>query len=135
MDASVVAKWVLPEADSDRATALLGHRLMSPDLLLTECANILWKSVRRGDLRPDEVADDLASLSAADIGKLPAALLLSAALRRAVALRHPVYDCLYLEASAVTGLPLVTADRRLARLSGDGAEVILLSDLALPSTA
>ncbi len=135
MDASVAAKWVLPEADSDRAMTLLGHRLVSPDLLLTECANILWKSVRRGDVRPDEAAADLASLAAANVAKLPAALLLGAALRRAVTLDHPVYDCLYLEASAVTGLPLVTADRRLACLSGDGAEVILLSDLTLPPVA
>jgi len=41
----------------------------------------------------------------------------------------PVHDGLYLEASAVTGLPLVTADRRLAALGGEGARVVLLSDV------
>ena len=41
VDASVAVKWVVPERDSERAAALRGHTLISPDLLFSECANIL----------------------------------------------------------------------------------------------
>jgi len=60
---------------------------------------------------------------------LPVAPLLPGALARATRLSCPVHDGLYLEASAVTGLPLVTADRRRAALGGEGARVVLLSDV------
>ena len=33
-----------------RKRALAGARLEAPDLLLTECANILWKKVQLEDL-------------------------------------------------------------------------------------
>jgi predicted nucleic acid-binding protein len=34
VDASVAVKWVVPEADSERAELLLDHGLIAPDLLL-----------------------------------------------------------------------------------------------------
>ncbi|KAA0683038.1 type II toxin-antitoxin system VapC family toxin [Roseomonas genomospecies 6] len=50
-DASLVVKWVVAEEDSDKAKAVgLGRALLAPDLLLVECANILWKHQRRGEI-------------------------------------------------------------------------------------
>jgi len=48
VDAGVVVKWYIPESGSDRAAALLetDRRLIAPDLLLAEVANVLWKSRR-----------------------------------------------------------------------------------------
>lgn len=135
VDASVVVKWAIPEEDSPLAASLLGRRLVAPDLMLTECANILWKAVLRGGLDTGEAPGRLALLASVEVEILAYAALLPRALTRALTLRHPVYDCLYLEAAALTGFPLVTADRRLARLSGDGADVLLLSDLTLPPVA
>ena len=43
IDASVAAKWLLPEDGSDQASALLGDALLVPDLLFAELANIFWK--------------------------------------------------------------------------------------------
>ena len=49
IDCSVVVKWFLPEADSDRALllrdALMSDNceLLSPDLLSIEFTNVLWK--------------------------------------------------------------------------------------------
>ena len=42
VDASVAAKWLVPEADSPLAEALLDDDLLAPDLLFAEVGNILW---------------------------------------------------------------------------------------------
>ncbi len=54
IDASVAIKWVVKEPGSAEAVLLLDRRLVAPDLLCPECANILWKKVARGDLSRDE---------------------------------------------------------------------------------
>ncbi len=43
VDASVAVKWVVQEPGSDRARWLAKAKLEAPDLLSTECANVLWK--------------------------------------------------------------------------------------------
>jgi predicted nucleic acid-binding protein len=123
VDASVVVKWVLAEADSAAAIALGQYRLLAPDLLDIECASVLWKAARRGELRPEEAADRLALIGEAAIERLPNPVLLPGAMRHALRLGHPIYDCLYLEAAIWTGLPLVTADRRLAQLTVPGCRI------------
>ncbi|PWS38731.1 PIN domain nuclease [Falsiroseomonas bella] len=126
IDASVVVKWVLAEADSDAALTLGRHRLLAPDLLDIECASVLWKAARRGELSQAEAAERLAVIGEAAIERLPDAVLLPGAMRHALQLGHPIYDCLYLEAAIWTALPLVTTDRRLARLAIPGCDIRLL---------
>ena len=48
-----------------RGEALLDHALVAPDLLLTQCADVLWKKVRRGELSKDDIAAQ--TLEQADI--------------------------------------------------------------------
>ncbi len=129
LDASVAIKVVVAEADSELALRVLDHALVAPDLLMAECGNILWKKVRRDEM-PAEAADQAAAaLLALRVEILPASRFLPGALRRAIRVGHPVYDCLYAEAAATLGLPLVTADRRLQALAGPGLRVIGLDDL------
>jgi hypothetical protein len=52
IDASVSAKWVLPEAESPLADTLLGHTLLAPDLIQSVPANILWKKQQRAEMSP-----------------------------------------------------------------------------------
>jgi predicted nucleic acid-binding protein len=55
IDASIAIKWVIGEAGSVAALSLLDNRrLVAPDLLMPECANILWKKKVRAELSPDE---------------------------------------------------------------------------------
>ena len=130
LDASVAIKTVVAEQDSDLAMAVLNHVLLAPDLLLPECGNILWKKVRRGELPAEAAADAAAALLALRIELLPSRQFLAGSLRRAVRLAHPFYDCLYLEAAAMLGLSLVTADRRLLSFASAGLDVLGLDDLS-----
>ncbi len=67
VDASVGLKWVLPEADSPQALALLDsdERLMIPDFWLNEATNVLWLQVRKGLMTPDQVRVRLQILASA----------------------------------------------------------------------
>ncbi|WP_338665895.1 type II toxin-antitoxin system VapC family toxin [Pararoseomonas sp. SCSIO 73927] len=129
LDASVAVKLLVEEQGSDAALGLLGARLLAPDILPVECANVLWRMHRRGQLSGEAAALRLQRLSALRLEMSPSQALLAGALARAMRLSHPIYDCLYLETAARAGLPLVTADRKLAALAGEGAQVVMLSDL------
>ena len=129
IDASVAVKMVIAEAGSAEARLLIRHRLVAPDLLFPECANIIWKAVRRGELDPPQGELACQALLSIPFEVHPSRDLLPAALARAVDLGHPAYACLYIEAAARLGLPLVTADRRLARLAVPGVRLLTLDDL------
>jgi predicted nucleic acid-binding protein len=117
IDASVAIKWIVEEAGSAAALSLLeGPQLLAPDLLMPECANILWKKVVRAELTPDEGALAAELLQHADVELVPTRGLVPEALRLAVALNHPAYDCTYLALAIARDCPFVTADLRLARV-------------------
>ncbi len=116
IDASVAVKWVVEEEGTAEALALRhGARLIAPDLLIAECGNILWKKVRRQELSSEEALLAARLLQGADVELLPGRSLLEAAVRIAVEIDHPAYDCLYLALAVATECRFVTADRRLLR--------------------
>lgn len=117
IDASVVIKWVIDEPGSEHAVKLIdGPTLSAPDLLMSECANILWKKVRRGELTRDEASLAIELLVRADVELVPTRALASAATRLSLDLDHPAYDCMYLALAIDRGDAFVTADRRLVRV-------------------
>ena len=113
IDASVAAKWLLPEDGSNQASALLGDELLVPDLLFAELANIFWKKQMRGEI--DTATADAAArwLMQAPLQVHPCGGLTAEAVGLSIRLQHPAYDCFYLALARHTGCPLVTADRRL----------------------
>lgn len=121
IDASVAIKWVVGEAGSEEASRLIGRPgLLAPDLLIPECANILWKKVRRGELSSEEADLAAALLQRAAVELVGTRALMAEALRLAVRLDHPAYDCVYLALARARGVPLATADDRLRRaVAGD----------------
>ena len=52
VDASVAAKWLLPEADSAIAMRLLDapYELHAPRLLVSEVTSVLWRRALSGSL-------------------------------------------------------------------------------------
>jgi predicted nucleic acid-binding protein len=71
IDASVAIKWVVQESGTTEALALRKARLSVPDLLIPECANILWKKHRLGQLTAAEAGLAAQLLERADIELAP----------------------------------------------------------------
>ena len=86
VDASIAVKWVVPEPRSDQATALLDHTLVAPDLFFAECANVLWKKLRRGDLTEEEASIAARTLEQVDLVVVPSRAYLGRAVAMAAAL-------------------------------------------------
>jgi predicted nucleic acid-binding protein len=111
VDASVAVKWGLNESDSHTARRLTAHQLLAPPLLPYECANALWRHVRLGTVRPDQAAAVLAIIM--EVKLIWLAPSIEQVLALAIAVDHPVYDCVYLTIAEAGGVPLITADKRL----------------------
>jgi len=117
VDASIVAKWFLPEADSDRAAAMLqGERIGAPELVRVEVASAITRRVRLGELSgPFAVAACAAwdqALVSGVVTLSPNEVDLSRAVELAIELEHPLQDCLYLAAAVRQHASLVTGDIR-----------------------
>lgn len=126
VDASVAIKWVVVEKGTTEALALLGGRLVAPALWEAECANILWKKVKRGEMSGGEAGIAAKLLSRFGVELASQEPEMSRVLELALALDHPAYDCVYLALAEKRGIPLITADEQLlraARQSGMGAKL------------
>lgn len=116
VDASIAIKWIFEEEGTQEALALRDRAsLIAPDLLVSECANALWKKVRKGELSDDEALLAARVLESAEIELLATRSLMEAATRMAIAIDHPAYDCIYLAMAEANDARFVTADERLVR--------------------
>jgi predicted nucleic acid-binding protein len=137
VDASVALKWVLDEAESDRAEALSeGRELLTSALLWAEAGNAIALRVRRGELSRTLAADALRDLRAAPLGTRPLnADVALTALNLACDLTHPIYDCCYLALAIQENSVVVTADRRFRSAVAEhpslADRVLLLRDIVL----
>jgi predicted nucleic acid-binding protein len=115
VDASVVAKWFVPERLSKEAVRLLDerHELASPDLLWPELGNLLWKKARAGQLTGQETIRIVRMLDQFPLAVFPSRLVLEGALEIALETGRSVYDSVYVALAVALECPLVTADERL----------------------
>ena len=122
VDASVAAKWVLPEEDTDAAERLLRpeYRLLAPDLIYAEFGNIIWKHNSRGLLDMDKAAARVQRFLTAPLQVYPSKPFLLQAVDLAIQTRRTVYDCLYVALAIREGCQMVTADRRLVNALAGG---------------
>ncbi|HEV8031381.1 MAG TPA: type II toxin-antitoxin system VapC family toxin [Stellaceae bacterium] len=118
IDASVAVKWVVREPDSDAADALLDDiELIAPVLWLAEAANVLWRRACIGEITAGQATVRLDELRNAPVASLAIEPHLDHALKLAMEIGHPVYDCLYLALALQQGTHVVTADRRFAAVA------------------
>jgi predicted nucleic acid-binding protein len=136
IDASIAIKWVIEEEGTPQALTLRREaKLLAPELLVAECANILWKKARRNELSREEALLAARLLQTAAIELVPTRFLLAAATRIAIELDHPAYDCLYLALAIENDCRFVTADERFLRKLGGRrsrfrAKAVLLTETA-----
>lgn len=140
IDTSALVKYVLPEDHSDVAERLVSlHRiftiqLIAPDYILIECANVLWKHVRRNNIRIEDAVSGLRSLQNLHIRLVPQSELLEEALLLAAEINITVYDALFCVLARRENAPLITNDRPLVnRLAGTGIRGLALADWAGPA--
>ncbi len=126
IDASIAVKWVVEEEGTPEALALRQKaKLIAPELLVAECANILWKKVQRRELLKDEALLAARLLQGAEIELLPTRSLFETATRMSIEIDHPAYDCLYLGLAVEKKCRFVTADERLLRKLHQGRHRML----------
>jgi predicted nucleic acid-binding protein len=137
VDASVAVKLLVEEPLSDRARALFRRleaepelRFWAPDHLFVECANVLWKYVRRFGYAPTAAGRDLADFAALPFQTVPTRQLAAISLDLAVEWNVAVYDAAYLALALGLNAPIVTADEVLvAKVRGGPFEVVWLGEL------
>lgn len=129
VDASVVAKWFLPEAHKDKAEKLLRDfldekvELMAPDFLVAEVGNLLWKrSVKRKDTSPDispaQAVQIYENFLALGLPLRPSSTIGAAAIKLVTDKNHPIYDMLYIALAEQSACKFVTADETLMNKFG-----------------
>ncbi|PWU02923.1 MAG: hypothetical protein C5B51_20095 [Terriglobia bacterium] len=119
IDASVTAKWFIPELHKDKADQLLRDymsdqiELIGPDLLIPEMGNLLSSRCKRGDITPAEAAESYGLFLSLNIPMRPSSTLGLAALGLAISERRSVYDMLYVALAEQSSCNFVTADQKL----------------------
>jgi predicted nucleic acid-binding protein len=137
VDASVAAKWFLPEPHKDKAEKLLRDfltdkvDLIAPDLIVAEVGNVLWhRSILRGDISATQASESFANFLAIPLTLQPSSTIAVAAFTLAAETRHRIYDMLYVALAQQKGCELVTADEKLVnKLSGTFPFVRWVGDL------
>lgn len=114
VDASVAAKWFLPEPNAAAALRLLDgrHRLAAPDLIRAEFGNIVWKLHAHGALDTNEASEMIEHFLSMPLEIHDSTYLLAPAQEIAIATKRTVYDSLYLALAVELGGTVVTADER-----------------------
>jgi predicted nucleic acid-binding protein len=133
IDSCVCVKWLIREEYSEKAISLLssGLELVAPDIVLTEAANALWKTVKRRLLTPEQAEARFTNLPSFFSRLLPTFDLVPEALMLGMAIDVPVYDCVYVVAGRRVSASLITADTKLiAKLANtpDHSNVIHIAD-------
>lgn len=119
LDASVAAKYLVPEADSDKARDLMTHweqgrvALRAPAILMAEVGNMLWKRAVRGLIPAEDAASLLKGFVQIRLPLAPIENLANSALKLALRYHHSVYDGLYVALALAAQYDFITADERL----------------------
>ena len=114
VDASVAAKWFIPETHAEEARRLLAgpNELRAPDMLWLEMHSIVCRHIRRNQFPRDQGLQILSALHAFPIQIFPSADLLDYATAVALDTAASVYDCIYLALAIRLDARVVTADLR-----------------------
>jgi predicted nucleic acid-binding protein len=137
VDASVGVKLVLNEDLSEQADQLFtalereaSGYFAVPDLFFIECANVLWKNVRRLNYPRREARQDILHLAALRLEPFSTRSLAAEAFDLANEFDLTAYDACYVVLAKQLDCPLVTADEKLVRrFAKTGYQVLWLGDL------
>ena len=135
VDASVAVKWLVVEEDADVAQELAtsGQEMHAPRLMASEVANALWRKARAGEIERRAAGVLLANVPDMPVRWGADELVSADAVRLALALDRPIYDCVYLALAHRIGAVMLTADLRFANAlaaTEHGESILTLADYA-----
>ncbi len=135
VDASVTIKLLVDELGSNAARELAAstRELHAPRLMASEVANALWRKARQGQIERADAGAAMALLPYMPLRWNDDETVSADAIRLALALDHPVCDCMYLALALRIGATMVTADRRFVTAVAStehGEAVMTLNDYA-----
>lgn len=114
LDASVLAALYVDDPATKPSEAALERiardELHAPDLVVLEVANVLWKRVRREELRAEDAMTAIADLSAASIRLHPVGGLVAQSLALALSHGFTTYDATYVALATRVGGTVITND-------------------------
>ncbi|WP_309627408.1 type II toxin-antitoxin system VapC family toxin [Brevundimonas sp.] len=133
IDTSVALKWVLPEPGAELAKDALQLPLIAPDVWRVEAANGIRRAVLEGVGTQAEAREWLSILDDAPVQDVATTSVLRQGLDLAIALGHPVYDCLFLALAIDRDCRLLTSDDKFRRVvvekSDLASRIVMLPDL------
>jgi predicted nucleic acid-binding protein len=91
------------------------REILVPSHFIAELGNVLWKAVMFGSFPPEHVAELLVAADALSLTVVDIRELWHAAVARALATRHPVYDTLFVELAMRESVKMASYDRPLQR--------------------
>lgn len=129
LDASIAAKWFLPEPGSALALALrdsLGT-IVVPDLIFAEVGNVLCQRVRRRSLSAEEAQNFIRLFLTLPLHVHDSRSLIEQAVGLAFEFGATAYDALYVGLALSQETVLITADEKLLRLRSGRLERVIIS--------
>lgn len=136
IDSSVFVKWLVPEAQSERAAGLVERltrrevEAVSPDLVSAEVGHALRSYFLAGDLTREEclgAADDFVALAPAMASSIS---LVQDAARLALDNTGSFYDGLFVALALRERCPVLTADERMMRAYQRVSPFVWIGDIA-----
>jgi predicted nucleic acid-binding protein len=136
VDASVVAKWILPgEPSEENALNLKSNHLSgithlcAPSLVVNEVGNSLWTAIKRKRIVREEAYEALKALDDLHISLHQFNWSeISAVLQIAVKTDLTIYDASYLFLSEKMKAQVITADDKMYRKAKDAFNILNLKD-------
>jgi len=136
IDSSIAVKWVLPEADSDKAGAIrdgfrnAAHELLAPDIFSVEAAHALTRAERQLRIAIGAAKTLFLDILTTQPQFFPFQPLMLRAIDISSQMRIGVYDCVYVALAEREKCELVTADDRLIKnLQGRFPFIVALASM------
>lgn len=136
VDASIVAKWILPGEPYENKAARLKEdtinviaELHSPSMLMYEVANILWRASKMHRISRKDAIEALKALSSMKITLYDLRWEdMTEGFGLSTELDLTIYDVAYILLSLRLSMPLITADDQLLERAKDRSKLIHIRD-------
>lgn len=119
-DSSAILTLFIPDANTPKVEKLFVRVLedelegLVPDLAYVECANVMWKYVRRGLCDEPEAREVVTRVRELPLISVPTRALFEDAYQEGLRSGITAYDAVYVTLASVLKIDLVTGDKKLA---------------------